>query len=360
MSPAIRHPFRPDYAIPPGVTLRDRLEEIDVSQADLAARSGFSTKHINQMLQGIAPITHETALILERVTGRPAAFWNTLEANYREALLRAKQRAISPEDDKWLRSIPTKALQERGVLPTGVTRGQLFEATLDLFGVADRAAWDRLWSRPVASFKRTKAFKSHPGAVAAWLRLGQLEARKVETTADYSASAFRKALKAIRTLTRDLDSDRLVEICAAAGVAVVFVREIEGSRISGATWWATPTRAVIALSDRYKMDDSFWFSFFHEAAHVLLHSKKATFIDDGSDSDELEDEANKFAAETLIPPELARLLPTLSTTADVKQFAKRLGIAPGIVVGRLHYDGLWEWRKGNDLRRHIHIVDVED
>lgn len=356
MSGTADHPFRPDYAIPPGETLRDCIGEIGMSQTDLAARSGLSTKHINQIIQGSAPITPETALILERVTGTPASVWNRLEAGYREAKLRAKQRELTPEDEQWLTSMPIKALQDSGHLPRQVDRGSLLQAVLAFFGVADPAAWNRIWMRPVASFKRAQAFRSDPGAVAAWLRLGELKVREV-VTAEYDPRAFRQALHKIRGLTRRVDfSDALVNICAAAGVAVVFVTEIDRSRISGATWWANPNRAVIQLSDRYKSDDHFWFAFFHEAAHLLLHSKKETFIDDGSEDDDLEQEAHRFAANILISPVDARRLPVLSTTSDVEQFASEIGIAPGVVVGRLHHDGLWDWSKGNKLRRRLQIV----
>jgi Zn-dependent peptidase ImmA (M78 family) len=140
-------------------------------------------------------------------------------------------------------------------------------------------------------------------------------------------------------------------------VAVVFVAEIGKSRVSGSAWWATPARAVIQLSDRYKHEDNFWFAFFHEAAHILLHSKKETFIDDGSEDDELEAEANRFAANTLIAPADAASLGALASDLDVELFADRVGVSPGIVVGRLHNDGLWDWGKGNHLRRRVEIDD---
>lgn len=357
MSPTASFPFRPDYAIPPGETLRDRIAELAMSQTDLAARSGLSTKHINQIIQGLAPLTQETALILERVTGTPAGFWNRLEASFREAELRAQQRELTAEDDQWLSTMPVKALQAAGHLPTRADRSTLFHSLLAFFGVADRAAWDRIWMRPVASFKRAQAFRSDPSAIAAWLRLGELAVRDI-ITADFDPRQFRTALQQIRQLTRRADfSDELVSICAAAGVAVVYVREIDKSRISGATWWASPLRAVIQLSDRHKSDDQFWFAFFHEAAHLLLHSKKQTFIDDGSENDELEQEAHKFAASLLIPPAEAKRLQMLRTPEDVEKFAAEIGIASGIVVGRLHHDGLWEWSKGNKLRRRLQIVN---
>src|SRR5437870_13592790 len=98
MSTVENHVFRPDYAIPPGETLRERLAQLNLSQAELAMRANLSTKHVNQIIQGVAPITFETAIILERVTGLPAAFWNRREADYREGLLRAKRPELTAKD----------------------------------------------------------------------------------------------------------------------------------------------------------------------------------------------------------------------------------------------------------------------
>ncbi len=351
-----RHPFRPDYAIPPGETLRDRLTEMNLSQAELAIRAGLSTKHVNQIMQGVAPITLETAIVLERITGVPASVWNRREADYREGLLRAKQRVLSSDDEKWLTTLPVKELQKRDCLPIERDRGRLFEAALKFFGVADREAWERIWRGPVASFRRSEAYASHPGAVVSWLRIAQLDAQETRVE-QYSAPGFRKALQEIRSLTAQDDVNQVVELCASAGVVVVFVPEVKGCRISGAAWWASPSRGVIALSDRYKKDDYFWFTFFHEAAHLLLHSKKEVFVDDGTDNDLLEDEANRFAADFLIPPDKAPQLKQLITDAEVEAFATEIGIAPGIVVGRLQHDGEWGWNRGHNLKRGLHIVE---
>lgn len=370
--------FRPDYAIPPGATLRDRLQEIDVSQAELAIRSGMSAKHVNQMIQGQAPITPESGLILERVTGLPARLLVALEAQYRETLARQRARVLTKEDRSWLKAIPVALLQKRGVLPPFDSTEDAFEAVLSFFGVADREAWTRVWADPAANFRRSKAFKSHLPIVAAWLRLGELQARHIET-APFTASAFKEALSEIRALTRSTDfSDELVAICAQAGVATVFVPELGGERASGASMWLTPSRGLIQLSDRYKRNDYFWFAFFHEAGHLLLHSKKQRFVDDGGDEDdstasamtraifvhdgsddpELEKEADRFAADSLIPRSAAAKLQTLADATDVAHFADEVGIAPGIVVGRLQHDGHWPWSKGNELKLSVRIVSA--
>ncbi len=358
MTTVKQHPFRPDYAIPPGDTLRERLAEMNLSQAELAARAGLSTKHVNQIMQGIAPITLETAIALDRITGVPASIWNRREADYREALLRSKPRVLSEDDRAWLDALPIKELKKRGCLPDQKDPGRLFDAVLSFFGVADRAAHERVWKVPVASFRRSAAYKSAAGSVVSWLRIAQLETqgRKV---APYSASAFRRVLEEIRSLTEDGDPNDIVDLCEAAGVVVVFVSEIKGCRISGAAWWTSPSRAIIALSDRYKKDDRFWFSFFHEAAHILLHSKKETFVDDGSDDDVVEEEANSFAADFLVPPGYKPRLYRLTNDSEVVRFAQDIGVAPGIVVGRLQHDENWGWEKGNKLKRGLRIVDAE-
>jgi HTH-type transcriptional regulator/antitoxin HigA len=350
-----RHPFAPDFAVPPGETLRELLAALHLSQADLASRSGISTKHINQIIQGQSPITYETALILERVTGMPAGFWNRLEATYQEAQLRNRHAELTDDDNAWLDSLPAKTLVRVGYLPETTSRSSLYQAALAFFGIADISAWNRVWRKPVASFKRTRAFASHPGSVAAWLRIGEIEAREIPAE-PFNKERFRDALRQARALTRKRDFlDSLQLLCAAAGVVVIYVPEIDRCRISGATWWATPARAVIQLSDRYKSDDQFWFSFFHEAAHVLLHSKKQTYIDDGSEDDTAEEEANQFAAHALISQRDQVRLDTLNTIADVKSFAAEIGVSEGVVVGRLHHLGKWDWGKGRNLKMNFDL-----
>jgi HTH-type transcriptional regulator/antitoxin HigA len=331
-----------------------------MSQADLAARSNLSTKHVNQIIHGIAPITHETALAFERVTSTPARLWNALEAAYRDWLVRTRQNLPSPQDLAWLRTLPVAELQRRGLIVASESRGEIMQSILAFFGVADRTAWERIWVKPAASFRRSKVFRSNPGATASWLRIGELDGRP-KPSKPFDAKAFRDVLNYVRRLTRRADfSDDVVSKCAEAGVIVVFVTEIPGCRANGAARWLTPTKALIQLSDRHKREDSFWFSLFHEGGHVLLHSKRDMFVSDGeSGVDTFEDEADRFSADFLIPPSYAQHLQALATDGQVQTFADELGIAPGIVVGRLHKEGYWDWKRGNHLIRKLHIVDED-
>ncbi len=155
---------------------------------------------------------------------------------------------------------------------------------------------------------------------------------------------FAHRLTHIRKLTAkqfDLAKAEMIKHCATAGVSVVILPEVGRARVSGATRWLNPNKALIQISLRYKSDDHFWFTFFHEAGHIIKHGKKDLFIDEDGMHDVREEEANRFASELLIPQrELSLFIKSNPTPSeqDVNRFASRLGIAPSIVVGRLQHD----------------------
>jgi Zn-dependent peptidase ImmA (M78 family) len=138
------------------------------------------------------------------------------------------------------------------------------------------------------------------------------------------------------------------------------VNELPKTRLSGATRWLGKDKALIQLSLRHKRDDHFWFSFFHEAGHILLHGKKQWFLDDAKiGAGEAEEEANAFAADFLIDPGEFNLFCDQSDYGSVaiKRFAQEQGIAPGIVVGRLQHEGLVEYRNCNSLKVSLKWAD---
>jgi HTH-type transcriptional regulator/antitoxin HigA len=177
----------------------------------------------------------------------------------------------------------------------------------------------------------------------------------------YNADAFVAALERIRGLTRLSPEEwgpQVEPLCAEAGVAVVVVDSFKKSRANGATRWLSPTKALIQLSLRGRWEDIFWFTFFHEAGHVHLHRKKEIFLDadPGKAGGSVEDEANRFAARMLIPPRYGWQLPLLRL-GDIPSFAEQIGVAPAIVVGRLHHEGHLPFSRGNHLRKRFKMSD---
>lgn len=350
---AAEYRYEPDLVLPPGETLIEVLAERGMTQSELAARTGLSAKHINQIVKGLAPITPDTALLLESTTGVSARVWSNLEVAYREYESRQEQAERLAADLDWLEDLPINELIRRGWVQRGASPIDRLLSVCRFFGVANRAAWDAVWHKPTA-YRTSKAFSSRPGAVAAWLRIGEIEAAGIEC-APFDRSGLNELLPELRALTLDSDPaqwwPKLVSQCAEVGVAVVAEPEIKGARINGAARWLTQDKALVQLSLRHRWSDIFWFTLFHELGHVLLHSKKDMFINDVGAHSGVEQEADAFASQLLIPRSAEAGLGELNTTADVRAFAKKLGIAPGIVVGRLQHDSRWPFNRGNDLKQ---------
>lgn len=346
----------PDWATPPGDTLLEILEFKGITQKELAVRTGYSVKQINQIVLGNAPITPTLAILLERVTGTAAKYWNALESQYqtRKAKIEAKERL--QKDAEILKTPAVKELIKRGAIPKCTEPADQIESVLGFFAVGSVQTLRKLSELPQeAALRHTPAFKSDPLSLAAWLRLGEREAAKIECR-PYDREAFQAALHQVRTLTVKSPGEfvpEMIRFCAAAGVAVLFVPEMKGAKVNGATKWLTPEKAMIVLNLRGRKNDIFWFTFFHEAAHILYDGKKAFIVDvlgDKTEKSESELKADRFAGEMLIPSGHHKELPTLKTEAAIRSFAAKLGIAPGIVVGRLQHDGLIPYTRFQGLR----------
>jgi HTH-type transcriptional regulator/antitoxin HigA len=347
--------FVSEEPVPPGETIAEILDVRGISQTDFALLLGRSTKNVNQLVSGVAPITHELAIDLERVLDVPAAFWNSAEARYRDLLARRQQKDKLAADAVWAKGFPLKEMADRDWIARESGPAERTEETLCYFGVSSPEAWQDYWGSPRRLAARmTAAYTADIPALTAWLRRGEIEAQDVETE-PYDAARFREALVRLRGATVERPAvwqPLLTTECAAAGVAVVFVPELPKIRCHAVSRWLTPDKALIQLCLRYRTDDQMWFSFFHEAAHILKHGKKRLFLDDLAADSPDETEADRFAADSLIPPaEFAVFVAQgKPTRPSVQGFARRIGIAPGIVVGRLQHDGVIEQSWMNDLK----------
>ncbi len=194
-------------------------------------------------------------------------------------------------------------------------------------------------------------------ALAAWMEIVRRRATVVPARL-FDAQTFRELLREIRSETATDRADIgtwLEDHCAQAGVRVVFEPEISGARISGAAFWLNETSPVIALSLRGKRDDQVWFSFFHEAAHVLLHggNKDRQWIDLTDESvDVKETQADQFARDFLVPPGAVSTLLTQASLAELRGFAEAIGVGAGVVVGRWQRE-TGDYSKGNTMKREI-------
>lgn len=359
MAEPVVNQYQPSDVSPPGQTLQETIEALGMTQADLAERMGRPKKTINEIVQGKAAITPETALQLEHVLRMPAEFWLNRENRYREYLAREAEAATLADNASWARKFPLKKMISYDWIRDADDHVSQVRELLGFFGVASRTAWEQKWSQVLAvQFRKSMSAATDAYAIAAWLQAGELQSRGREC-ASYDPGRFQEALTVARALSASFPddfADRLRQICSETGVAVAFVRELPKAPVYGATRWLGPDRPLLQLSLRYKSNDQFWFSFFHESCHILRHGKKQVFLDFGPDGqDPQEREADRFAERTLIPePAYQRFIQSVHfSKAAIQAFAKRVGVAAGIVVGRLQRDGHLPFSYCNDLKKRL-------
>lgn len=347
--------YRPDYAVPPGWILEERLGAHGVSHAEFARRCGRSPKLISEIIAGKAPLEPETALQFEKVLGVDASIWLGIEADYQLHRAREAESVESAKSSVWLKSFPVSELVKRGALSRPESDADAVSKLLSFFRVASVEAWHTKYGLANVAYRHSPAFKSDGAALATWLRLGEIEAER-QACAEYDEARFKQALKEIRGLTRAPVGDALTRaraMCHEAGVALALVKPLPKTALSGAAWWLSPRKAVIQLSARHKTDDHLWFSLFHEAAHIVLHSKKSVFVDGADEEiDEIEAEANRWAFNVLIPrQQWERFVATAPRSERaVRTFAAEQGIAAGIVVGCLQHGKYLPWTHLNGLK----------
>ena len=357
MTREIKNQYNPVKVSPPGETLLETIEALGISQAELAERTGRPKKTINEIINGKAAITPETALQLEHVTRVPANFWNNRERLYREALARREEEEWLKNQSEWLKEVPVNEMIKSGWIQGFKDKVQQVQELLNYFAIASPEIWRTYYTNELqVEFRQSKIFESHFGAVTAWLRQGEILSRKIHC-APYNKELFQNKLKFVRNLTKEQPesfSKKVIDECAQAGIAVVFLPEIKGLRICGATRWISPIKALMQLSTRYKTNDHFWHTFFHEAGHILLHGKTESFIecDDASDK---EKEADEFATNFLIPKTPMRKFIEKAdyTIPSIVVFAREQHISPAIVVGQLQHKKIINFNQCNKLKRKL-------
>ena len=351
----VTYSYEPDYAVSPGQVLEEHLDAREMSHAEFARRCGRSAKLISDIISGKAPVEPRTALQFEKVLGMDASVWLGIESDYQlhQAREAEKQRAL--EALEWADEFPINELVKRKAIDKPSSVAEKVSALLTFFGVASVDAWEQKHARAQVSYRHSPTFKSNQYALATWLRLGELKAERIEC-ASYKEQVFKRALSSIRELTAAQSIEILSDaekLCAKSGVALTVVKPLTKTALSGAARWLTPQKALIQLSVRHKRDDHLWYSFFHEAAHIVLHGKRDVFVHEGNGNTTDEDvEADEWAANFLIPHPVWRAFVASSTfsASSVRRFAKEQGLAPGIVVGRLQHEKKIPWRSLNGLK----------
>ena len=286
----------------PGETLSEKLEEMGMGPKEFALRTGKPEKTINAVLKGESSITPDMAVQFENVTRIPAHFWLNSQRSYDEYKAREKRQEILKESISWMKEFPITGMIKKGWIGNLKTLEERTAALLAFFGFSSHTAWENYYfdQQLKVAFRISLACTKEPHALSAWLRKGDLQASEIKTNG-FDEKKFKALLPEIKEIMAKQPADffsLLQNRCSEAGVKVVYTPCLPKVPISGSTRWLNEGVPLIQLSGRHKRNDSFWFTFFHEAGHILLHGRKDIFLEDIEYTDKnlaKEAEADEFA-----------------------------------------------------------------
>ncbi|CEO89844.1 HigA family addiction module antitoxin [Syntrophaceticus schinkii] len=342
--------FMPAVAIPPGKTIRENMKYLGMNQKELALRLGITTKHLSNVINGNDPITYETALKLETVLGPKAQFWMNLETNYQLTKARLKREADLEADLEILKGVPYKSMSDFGWVPATDNRQERINNLRGFFGVASLKAVPKTMNAMLRKHKQIKGISDL--GVMAWLRKAEIDGLVVKVK-KFNRTKLKKYIPKFRELTLKSPEEflpKVQKLCAECGVALVLVPSLPKTYICGATFWRRDN-PILALSVRGKRADIFWFTFFHELAHLINHYRKISCV--SYEDNGYEDEADEKAGGYLIPDGQYRKFIREFDYKDksvIRKYAYSIGIAPCILVGRLLHDNLIDYANYSDLR----------
>lgn len=341
-------------ATPPGATIKEQLNERGMSQKEFAARMNMSEKHISKLINGEVQLTQETAVRLEMVLGVPAKFWNNLEAIYREKIIKAEAENAMDADAEIAKQFPYSEMAKFGWVPN--TR-DVKEKVVNLRKYFEVVELSLLGSEQITRIACRRLAITEKGdlALMAWAQEAKLKARAVQT-ASINIKDLISVVPEIRNMTVLKPKEfcpRIKKCLADCGIALVFLPHFKGSFLQGASF-IDGNKIVVGLTVRGKDADKFWFSLFHELAHIVLgHVGQAN----GTTEDD-EKAADKWSSDTLISFDDFEAFKEEKdySQKSVLQFAKAQGIAPGIVVGRMQLEGMIKYSMLNNLKEKYEIA----
>jgi HTH-type transcriptional regulator / antitoxin HigA len=347
----------------PGETIQEHIEAIGMSQAELAERLGRSVPKLNELIKGKAPITKDTATKLEYVLGIPASFWLNLERQYQDELWEIGQMEHLGQFIEWAKGFPLAAMREIGIIPDTQNKAEIAGSILKYFRVATPAQWSDIYVESSLASKIELLHTEEPQAISVWLRLGELQAERLNVLG-FDKKVLRKKLGAIQEIAYNHSDnwlDELQNLCSSCGVALVYTPCIAKAPIYGAARWIKNNMIpLVQISDGQKDYNAFWFTFYHELAHIIYHGKKEMFIeglDRISQNKDKENEADAFAARMLLSEkERNELFQHHSFDRNlIVDLSQKFKKHPGIIVAQIQqqYNHLYQDYRLNSLKSKV-------
>jgi len=345
----------------PGEFIRKELEERGWTQLDLARILNRTAANVNEIIQGKRAILPETAIALGEAFATGAEVWMNRESAYRLSLAERSTNDVRRRAHLY-GFAPIKEMEKRGWIKKSDDPDAIAAELKMFFEVDDLSIPPEI----VARTKKTGREIPLTPEQRAWCFRARYLARSVSTK-PFTPDAFQKGIRELRKLAAWPEECRKVSrVLSNMGIRFVVVEPLPRSRVDGAALWLDDDGPIIVVSLRYDRVDSFWHTLGHELSHIAHRDGLEVDIDlvgedrkSPAELSSVELRADREAAALLIDSEeiddfIVRVGP-LYSRARINQFANRIRIHPGVIVGQLQHRGELKYSMMRDV-----LVKVRD
>lgn len=355
--------YYPETVTHPGEILLEALEENKIGAKEFAVRTGKPEKTITAVLKGESSLTPDMAILFEQVLQIPGKFWLEAQRNYDEYRARIDYQAAIDAATDWARDFPYANMASFGWVPKTVKIKEKVLHLFEYFRVANQKGFDDYYfhQKTKVAFRISLKGNKNATAIAAWLRQGEIQADQLEAP-EYNKAALKNSLPQFKKLMAAHPGnffEQLRDLCLKCGVKLVHTPCLPKTAIHGSTRWINNT-PLIQLSGRFKRNDIFWFTFFHEVGHILMHGKKYISlenIDYEGENEQYEEEANSFASQWILTDvQVEEIWNSENLNAEkIKHFAQKFVTHPACIIGRLQYLQYIPYGMGNEFFEKVEL-----
>lgn len=333
-------------AFHPGFYIEEILEELEMTQDEFAKRLDVSAKTISKLVNAQIPLSNDLASKISIMLGISVETLINLQKAFELKVLEIEKEKSLDEQKEIVKTIDYNYFVRNKILPIA---NNVYEKIYNLCAFL-KVSNLTLLTKPdlLASFRTSVLNITEKNIINAnvWLQTAINYGLKMQVK-PFDAKKLKAAIPEIRRMTLMEPQDfipRLEEIFKDCGVAFVLLPSLKNCGVNGVIKWFDD-KVVLGINDRNLFADTFWFSLFHEIGHIFQQKKTRIIINDkllSQTSQDLEDDADQFARNTLIPENayisFLNLLTDNITYAQILSFAQGIEIHPGIVIGRLQHD----------------------
>lgn len=324
-------------------------------ERELSDLSGIPLDELQDLLNNRAYITLKLADLLATTLGGSRQFWIQRDQDFRSV-----NAGLISKEDEWAERFPVHEMVKLGWIDSEQLEisGSKIISLFQFFGISSVSEWDKIEERLLSgtSFRQSNAFDLRVPPTVAWLHMAEQTACE-KLVAAQPASSVLQAIPRIRELACLKDPEvflpELYDVCKSVGVTLVVLPPLKGCIANGAVRRLKNSSYMIALTLRYRSDDQFWFTLFHELGHIVLHLDEGAIIETiENEHSKIEAEANLFAEQHLLGESWKSYLPrTALDRRSIVALARKLGTSPGVLVGQLQFHKIIRFDQFNELKR---------